>query len=64
MTRRMPGRCTCIPLTRTASLQAIAHFLTQRLGDDAQEEIQRYAVAVRDLVLPLFPHSLPRLLQG
>lgn len=47
----------------TASLQAVAHFLKQRLGDDAQVEIQRYAVAVRDLTLPLFPHSLARLLQ-
>lgn len=47
----------------TASLQGVAHFLKQRLRDDAQVEIQRLAEAVRDLTLPLFPHSLPRLLQ-
>ncbi|MGH2354922.1 MAG: FAD-dependent thymidylate synthase, partial [Chloroflexota bacterium] len=47
----------------TASVQAVAHFLKQRLGDDAQLEIQRFAEAVRDLTLPLFPHSLPRLLR-
>ena len=46
----------------TASLQAVAHFLTQRLGEDAQGEMRRYAEAVRELVVPLFPHSLPRLL--
>jgi thymidylate synthase (FAD) len=46
----------------TASIQAVAHFLKQRLGEDAQTEIQAYAQAVRDLVQPLFVHSLPRLL--
>ena len=46
----------------TASIQAVAHFLKQRLSEDAQAEIQQYAVAVRDLTLPLFPHSLRRLL--
>ena len=39
----------------TASVQAIAHFLTQRLGKDAQGEVQLYACAVRTLVVPLFP---------
>ena len=38
-------------------------LLKQRLGDDAQAEIRRYAEAVRDLTQPLFPHSLARLCQ-
>ena len=42
----------------TASIQSIAHFLQQRLGADAQDEIQAYARAVSDLVTPLFPHAL------
>ena len=33
----------------TASVQAVAHFLTQRLEDDAQREIQEYAKAVYKL---------------
>lgn len=47
-----------------ASIQAIAHFLKQRLGDDAQREIVEYAQAVRELIEPLFPYSLPRLLRS
>ena len=35
----------------TASLQAVCHFLNQRLEDDAQREIQEYAKAVHKLVL-------------
>lgn len=46
----------------TASLQAIAHFLNQRLAEDAQGETVRYAGAVRSLVQPLFPNALPALL--
>ena len=42
----------------TASIQAIAHFLAQRLGEDAQGEIQAYARAIATLVVPLFPHAL------
>ncbi len=34
----------------TASLQAVCHFLNQRLEDDAQREIQEYAKAVYQLV--------------
>ena len=47
----------------TASVEAVAHFLRQRLGHDAQDEIRRYAEAVRDLVQPLFPVTLERLLR-
>lgn len=39
----------------TCSLQAILHFLSQRLPDDAQWEIQQYAKAVYRLAQPLFP---------
>ncbi len=42
----------------TASIQALAHFLVQRLGEDAQGEIQAYARALSALVSPLFPHTL------
>jgi thymidylate synthase (FAD) len=42
----------------TASLQAVGHFLAQRLADDAQREIAAYASAVRELTEPYFPHAL------
>lgn len=45
----------------TASLQSVAHFLNQRLKPEAQKEIQLYAEAVKELVIPLFPHSLAAL---
>lgn len=48
----------------TASLQAVAHFLTLRLDGHAQQEIVEYAQAVQALVQPLFPVSLPTLLSG
>lgn len=41
----------------TASLLAVLHFLDERLAHKAQVEMQRYAVAVRDLAEPHFPHS-------
>lgn len=47
----------------TASLQAVAHFLNQRLDPHAQWEIREYAKAVKELVLPLYPHSLNALLE-
>jgi len=46
----------------TASLQAIGHFLSERLPHDAQKEIQDYAHAVHDLVLPHFPVALSALM--
>jgi thymidylate synthase (FAD) len=39
----------------SASVQAICHFLNQRLADDAQYELQLYARAVAPLFGPLFP---------
>lgn len=47
----------------TCSLQALAHFLNQRLEDDAQWEIRQFAVAVYKLVKPYFEESLKELLQ-
>ncbi len=46
----------------TASLQSIGHFLSERLPHDAQKEIQDYAHAVHDLVLPKFPVALAALM--
>lgn len=48
----------------TASLQAICHFLNQRLADDAQWEIQQYAEAVYRLIEPRFPVSVRELVKG
>lgn len=42
----------------TASLQAVMTFLDQRLGHDAQVEIQDYAKAVQSLAVEAFPKSL------
>ena len=47
----------------TASLQAVAHFIKQRTDSHAQWEIQQYASAVKELTMPLFPHSLAALLE-
>jgi thymidylate synthase (FAD) len=41
----------------TASLQSCLHFLRQRLADDAQKEIQDYAIAIGRLMRPIFPVS-------
>jgi thymidylate synthase (FAD) len=45
----------------TASLQAVMTFLTQRLGHDAQVEIQDYAHAVEALTLAAFPNAMAAL---
>lgn len=47
----------------TASLQSVAHFIKQRTDSHAQWEIQQYANAVKELTMPLFPHSLAALLE-
>lgn len=41
----------------SCSLQAVLHFLAQRLEHDAQKEIQNLAVAVQDLVRPYYPRT-------
>lgn len=46
----------------TASLQSVAHFLKQRLAEDAQWEIRQYAEAVYELAREKFPVSLEALL--
>jgi thymidylate synthase (FAD) len=45
----------------TASLQAVMTFLQQRLGHDAQVEIQDYAKAVYALTYEAFPNSVTAL---
>lgn len=47
----------------TASLQAVSHFLKQRLEDDAQKEIRHYAAAVLRLASEKYPVSLDALLK-
>lgn len=47
----------------TASLQSVCHFLNQRLAHDSQVEIQAYAKAVLELIKPLFPVSVEKLVQ-
>jgi thymidylate synthase (FAD) len=44
----------------TTSLAAVMHFLDERLEHKAQYEIQQYAQAVRDLVVPIFPKAAGR----
>jgi thymidylate synthase (FAD) len=46
----------------SCSLQSIALFLSQRLSEDSQKEIQDYASAVRDLIIDKFPVSIPLLI--
>jgi thymidylate synthase (FAD) len=46
----------------SCSLQSVALFLLQRLKEDSQVEIQRYAEAVRELIISRFPVSVPLLL--
>jgi thymidylate synthase (FAD) len=48
----------------TASLYGVAHFLNQRLGHDAQKEIQDYAAAVAKLANEHFPVSIQQLVKG
>lgn len=45
----------------SCSLQSVALFLTQRLEEDAQAEIQDYAEAVYELASKKFPASIPML---
>ena len=45
----------------SASLQSVAHFLNQRIADDAQYEIREYANAVELVVKDLFPVCMKEL---
>ena len=42
----------------STSLQSVCHFLNQRIAHDAQKEIQLYALAVNEIVRPLYPASI------
>lgn len=42
----------------TASLGSVLHFLNQRLADDAQKEIQLFAIAVSELTRGIFPATV------
>lgn len=46
----------------TASLQTFAHFIHQRIADDAQKEIQMYAKALYTLTEPIWTNALRALL--
>ena len=47
----------------TASLQSIAHFINQRIKNDAQKEIQEYAKAILNLATESFPFSLESIMK-
>ena len=47
----------------TASLQALAHFINQRLAHDSQYEIQLYAKAVLEIAREEFPESFKHLVK-
>lgn len=47
----------------TASLQALAHFINQRLAHDSQYEIQLYARAVLEIAREEFPESFKHLVK-
>lgn len=47
----------------SCSLQSLALFLNQRLEEDAQKEIQLYALAIKELIGDIFPVSI-QLLTG
>lgn len=46
----------------TASLQTVAHFVAQRLADDAQKEIRDYAQAIDTISRAHFPATIGALL--
>jgi thymidylate synthase (FAD) len=60
----LPAYGMYVRWTWTASLQSVAHFLSQRLAHDSQVEIQAYAKAVLELTKPHFPVSIGELVGG
>ena len=52
----LPAYSMYIRYRWTTSLASVLHFLDERLKDDAQYEIKEYALAINDLVKPLFPN--------
>jgi thymidylate synthase (FAD) len=57
----LPAYGMYVRVRSTLSLAAVTHFLKERLGHSAQHEIYQYAVAVRDLLKPLFPVTFEQL---
>ena len=47
----------------TASLQSMAHFVQQRMADDAQKEIREYAKVILEIIKGRFPVSTSELLK-
>ena len=58
----LPAYAMHVAYRWSCSLQSVALFLNQRLAQDAQHEITKYAEAVKDLISPHFPISLSSLL--
>ncbi|WP_244188405.1 FAD-dependent thymidylate synthase [Paenibacillus kribbensis] len=46
---------------KSSTLQAVSHFLNQRIAYDAQQEIQEYAKAVLELFKNAYPNALNEL---
>lgn len=57
----LPAYGMYVRIRSTMSLAAVIHFLQERLAHNAQKEIHDYAVAIRDLVQPLFPVAFEKL---
>jgi len=58
----LPAYAMYQPYRWSCSLQSVALFLSQRLAEDSQFEIQEYARAVYELVEPIFPVSIKALI--
>lgn len=59
----LPGYAVYVKWIWTASLQAVCHFLSQRLAGDAQHEIRDYAKAVEELTAEHFPEAVDKLVE-
>lgn len=57
----LPAYAMHVAYRWSCSLQSVALFLNQRLAQDAQHEITKYAEAVKNLISPHFPISLSSL---
>lgn len=60
----LPANALYTTFYLTMSLQGFAHLLKERLDDHAMWETRQYADAMYKLVLPIFPESLPRLMEA
>jgi thymidylate synthase (FAD) len=57
----LPAYSMYVTYRWSCSLQSVCLFLNQRLAEDSQVEIQKYASAIYLLAQPLFPVSISRL---